>query len=136
MNAPVGPQFFGFLLAGGTAAAANYGSRFVFSLWLPYPAAIACAYAVGMVLAFALMRQFVFGGAGQAMAPQVLKFIVVNMVALLQTLAVSLLLARWVLPALGVVRHAEAIAHAFGVVVPVFTSFLGHRHGTFRRARR
>jgi putative flippase GtrA len=45
---------------------------------------------------------------------------------------VSLLLARWLLPAAGVEQHVEAIAHAFGVAVPVITSYFGHRLATFR----
>jgi putative flippase GtrA len=126
-------QFLRFVLAGGVAAAANYGSRFLFSAWLPYPAAITCAYLVGMAVAFALMRQYVFSGAGQPVLPQVAKFAIVNLLALLQTLVVSLVLARWVLPAMGVREHVEAIAHLFGVAVPVFTSFVGHRQATFRR---
>jgi putative flippase GtrA len=126
-------QFLRFVLAGGIAAAANYGSRFGFSLWLPYPVAITMAYLVGMAVAFALMRQYVFQGQGQPLLPQVVKFGLVNVMALLQTLVVSLALARWVLPALGMTRGVEAIAHLVGVVVPVFTSFVGHRHGTFRR---
>ena len=126
-------QFLRFVLAGGVAAAANYGSRFLFSAWLPYPAAITCAYLVGMAVAFALMRQYVFSGAGQPMLPQVAKFAIVNLLALLQTLVVSLVLARWVLPAMGVGEHVEAIAHLVGVAVPVFTSFVGHRQATFRR---
>lgn len=126
-------QFVRFVLAGGIAAAANYGSRFLFSLWLPYPVAITCAYLVGMAVAFALMRQYVFAAAGQPMLPQVWKFALVNGLALLQTLVVSLVLARWVLPAMGVQSHVEAIAHLVGVVVPVFTSFIGHRQATFRR---
>lgn len=126
-------QFLRFVLAGGVAAAANYGSRFLFSAWLPYPAAITCAYLVGMAVAFALMRQYVFSGTGQPMLPQVAKFAIVNLLALLQTLVVSLVLARWVLPAVGVREHVEAIAHLVGVAVPVFTSFVGHRQATFRR---
>ena len=126
-------QFLRFVLAGGVAAGANYGSRFLFSAWLPYPAAITCAYLVGMAVAFALMRQYVFSGAGQPMLPQVAKFAIVNLLALLQTLVVSLVLARWVLPAAGVREHVEAIAHLVGVAVPVFTSFIGHRQATFRR---
>jgi putative flippase GtrA len=121
-----------FLLAGGVAAAGNYGSRFVLSLWFSYPAAIVLAYLVGMAIAFALMRQYVFDGRGKAIGPQVLWFTGVNMLAVLQTLVVSLLLARWALPALGVIEHAEAIAHAFGVAVPVLTSYVGHRNATFR----
>lgn len=121
-----------FLVAGGLAAAANYGSRFVFSLWLGFPVAIVCAYLVGMALAFVLMRQYVFEGAGKALGPQLLKFGLVNALAVVQTLVVSLVLARWLLPALGVAAHVEAIAHAFGVAVPVVTSYLGHRKATFR----
>jgi putative flippase GtrA len=127
-------QFVRFVAAGGIAAAANYGSRFLFSAWMPYPAAITCAYLVGMAVAFVLMRQYVFSGAGQPMLPQVVKFAVVNLLALLQTLVVSLVLARWMLPGLGVREHVEAIAHLVGVVVPVFTSFIGHRQATFRNS--
>ena len=46
---------------------------------------------------------------------------IVNLLALLQTLVVSLVLARWALPAIGVREHVEAIAHLVGVAVPVFT---------------
>ena len=54
------------------------------------------------------------------------------MLAVLQTLVVSLVLARWLLPALGVTQHAEAIAHAVGVAVPVVTSYFGHKLATFK----
>lgn len=125
-------RFALFLVAGGIAAAANYGSRFGFSLWFSYPVAIVLAYLIGMAVAFALMRQYVFDGRGKAMGPQVLRFSVVNVLAVLQTLVVSLLLARWLLPMFGVTSHVEAIAHAVGVAVPVLTSYVGHRLATFR----
>jgi putative flippase GtrA len=121
-----------FLVAGGIAAAANYGSRFAFSAWFSYPTAIVLAYLVGMIVAFALMRRYVFDGVAKALAPQVLKFTLVNALAVVQTLVVSLLLARWALPALGIESHVEAIAHAFGVAVPIVTSYFGHKHATFR----
>lgn len=127
-----GRRFALFLLAGGVAAAANYGSRFGFSVWFSYPVAIVLAYLVGMAVAFMLMRQYVFDGRGKALAPQVLRFVGVNALAVLQTLVVSLLLARWLLPAAGLETHVEAIAHAFGVAVPVITSYFGHRLATFR----
>jgi putative flippase GtrA len=121
-----------FLLAGGIAAAANYGSRFGFSIWFSYPVSIVLAYLVGMAVAFALMRQYVFEGRGKAIGPQALRFVGVNVLAVAQTLLVSLLLARWLLPAAGIASHGEAIAHAFGVAVPVVTSYFGHRLATFR----
>lgn len=126
------PQFIRFLVAGGIAAAANFGSRFVFSQWLPYSVAIVLAYLVGMTVAFVLMRRHVFTDSRGALGPQIAKFVGVNLLAVLQTLLISLALARWLLPALGVLEHDEAIAHLVGVVVPVFTSYFGHRLLTFK----
>ena len=116
------PQFIRFLVAGGIAAAANFGSRFVFSQWLPFSVAIVLAYLVGMTVAFVLMRRHVFTDSRGTLGPQIAKFIGVNLLAVLQTLLISLALARWLLPTLGVLEHREAIAHLVGVVVPVFTS--------------
>ncbi len=127
------PQFVRFLFAGGIAAAANYGSRFAFSHWLSYGVSIVLAYLVGMTVAFVLMRRHVFTASKGALAPQVVKFVAVNMLAVLQTLLISLVLARWAFPALGMVAdHAEAVAHLVGVTVPVVTSYFGHRMLTFK----
>ncbi|MEC5385598.1 GtrA family protein [Uliginosibacterium sp. H3] len=125
-------QFVRFLFAGGVAAAANYGSRFAFSLWCSYEVAIVLAYLVGMTVAFLLMRAYVFDARTGKLAPQVLKFIAVNILAVLQTLLISIVLARWGLPALGVTQHVEALAHLIGVLVPVVTSYAGHRLATFK----
>ncbi|ALM85286.1 GtrA family protein [Bordetella sp. N] len=120
-----------FLLAGGIAAGANYGSRFIFSLWLPYAWAIVCAYIVGMIVAFLLMRSFVFEASGRDLGAQIIKFVAINMLAVLQTLIISLVLVRWVFGPMGI-THAEAIAHLIGVLFPVATSYLGHKMATFR----
>ena len=122
----------GYLVSGGLAAAANFGSRFVFSRWLPYEAAIIGAYGVGMVTAFVLMRRFAFQPATTSTRSQLLGFCLVNLAAVLQTVAVSSLLDRLVLPALAVPGNHEAISHAVGVIVPVFTSWFGHRYLSFR----
>lgn len=124
-------RFGRFLLAGGIAAAANYGSRFVFSLWLGYAWAIVCAYLVGMAVAFVLMRGFVFDAAGRDLGPQVAKFVAINALAVLQTVLISLALVRWVFGPLGL-PHAEALAHLIGVLVPIGTSYIGHKLATFR----
>ncbi len=125
-------RFVRFLFAGGLAAGANYLSRFGFSLWFSYEVAIVLAYLVGMTVAFVLMRAYVFEGRGKSVMPQAVKFALVNVLAVLQTLVISVLLARWGLPAIGIERHAEAIAHLVGVLVPVVTSYAGHRFATFR----
>jgi putative flippase GtrA len=121
-----------FLAAGAIAAAANYGSRFIFSIWFTFPVAIVLAYLVGMAVAFVLMRHYVFEGRGKALAPQIWKFTLVNLLAVAQTLIVSLVLAQWLLPWAGVTRHVDALAHAVGVAVPLVSSYFGHRLATFR----
>lgn len=126
------PQFFRFLLAGAVAACANYGSRFVFSLWTSYELAIVLAYLVGMTVAFILMRGQVFYAKRKALWPQVTRFIAVNILAVLQTLVISIVLARRVFPDLGIIEQAEALAHLAGVSVPVVSSYFGHRYLTFR----
>ena len=125
-------ELWRFLAAGGVAAAANYGSRFLFSEWLRYEWAIVLAYVVGMAVAFLLMRSYVFNASGKPPARQIAIFAAVNLLALLQTLLVSIALARWVLPYVGVVSRTEAIAHFVGVLVPVVTSYIGHRLFTFK----
>lgn len=125
-------QFLVFLLTGGGAAAVNFGSRILFSQWMGYSAAIVLAYLVGMTTAFLLARQFVFKEGSRPVHHSAMYFVLVNVVAVVQTWAVSVGLATYVLPALGVTRFAPEIAHAVGVVVPVFTSYLGHKHLSFR----
>lgn len=125
-------QFAYFLLSGGIAAALNWGSRFLFSLFFRFEVAVVLAYLVGMLSAFILMRAFVFDGAGKPIGPQAGKFIGVNLLALLQTVVISLVLARWLLPSMGVTGHAEALAHLIGVLTPVVTSYFGHKLLTFR----
>ncbi|QDF95536.1 hypothetical protein CJ010_02710 [Azoarcus sp. DD4] len=128
----IAPQFLRFLVAGGIAAGANFGSRFVFSIFFAYGVAVFFAYLVGMLIAFLLMRGHVFNASQGPLAPQVTKFVGVNLLAVLQTLAISLLLARWALPSVGIQDHAEALGHLVGVVVPVVTSYFGHKFLTFR----
>ena len=128
-------QFLSFAVAGGIAALANFLSRIVFSWWMPYAPAIVLAYAVGMLTAFLLNRQFVFRDAANSLQSQMLMFCLVNVAAVIQTLLVSLAFAYYVLPALNVVAHRQEIAHAIGVAVPIFTSYIGHRRWTFRSQR-
>ena len=125
-------QFVGFVLVSGLAGAANFGSRFLFSLAMPYSAAICAAFVVGLTTAFVLNRRFIFVDSTQSTESQAWRFLLVNFAALAQTLLVSLLLARWLLPAIGWTWQPEAVAHAAGIAVPAITSYLAHKHWTFR----
>jgi len=125
-------QFLAFLFTGGIAAAVNFGSRIVYNQWMGYSAAIVVAYLTGMLTAFILARLFVFTDSTQALHRSAFYFTLVNLAAVVQTWLVSVGLAYYVLPALGVTQFAPEIAHACGVVVPVFTSYIGHKRWSFR----
>lgn len=128
-------QFVLFLIAGGLAAGVNIGSRLLLDHWLAYVPSILIAYGLGMITAFALNRQFVFGDARNSLHRQALWFVAINLAAALQTILVSLALARWLLPALHVDFHNETLAHVAGVLVPVVTSYIGHKHLSFSTQR-
>lgn len=125
-------QFLAFLITGGIAAAANFCSRIVYSTWLSFSIAIILAYFTGMITAFILARIFVFTESGRTLQSSAFYFALVNIVAVAQTWVISILLARHILPAISVETYALEIAHAVGVIVPVFTSFIGHKYLTFR----
>lgn len=128
----IGKTFPRFLVAGGLAALANMGSRWLLDLVLPYVPSIVLAYLVGMTTAFLLNRRFVFTASGNGLWRQIGWFTAINVAALAQTVLVSLLLSRWMLPAIGWTWQADTIAHVVGVIVPVFTSYVGHKRLTFR----
>lgn len=128
----VSRQFLAFLAVSGIAAGANFGSRVAFSLALPYAAAIVAAFCVGLSTAFVLNKLLVFRESTQPVQQQMVWFLAVNLGALVQTLAVSLLLARWLLPLVGITTHADAIAHAIGIAVPAVTSYFAHKRLSFR----
>lgn len=125
-------QFLTFLVTGGAAAAVNFGSRLLYNRWLDYSSSVIVAYITGMITAFTLARLFVFKESEQAMHKSAFFFVLVNLVAVAQTWAISMGLAYWLLPSLGVTRGVPEIAHAVGIVVPVFTSYLGHKRWSFR----
>lgn len=125
-------QFMMFLLVGGFAASVNFGSRIIYNHWIDFSASVVAAYITGMITAFMLSRLFVFTESTQTVRHSIIYFVLVNLIAVLQTLAISLFLAYYALPALGVTHFIKEISHAVGVIVPVFTSYLGHKHWSFK----
>ena len=125
-------QFIKFLLCGGLAASLNWASRFLFSLWMPFEYAVVAAFFVGLSSGYILMRLYVFETKQASAVLQVSKYVAVNMLALVQTLLISVLLLHWVLPGMGIIDYADATAHLVGVLVPVVTSYFGHKLITFR----
>lgn len=124
-------QFLVFLVTGGLAACVNFGSRIVYNRWFDFSTSVVIAYLTGMITAFLLARAFVFTSGSQPVHRSAFFFVLVNGVAVIQTWALSMAL-YYLLPLAGVTRFVPEIAHAAGVAMPVFTSYLGHKKFSFR----
>lgn len=122
-----------YLASGATAAAANFLSRFAFSRWMPFEAAVVLAYFVGMLVGFTLMRRFAFTEGRSPVHKQVMGYCLVNAAGVLQAVIVSSLALRWLFPKLFADPNAmEPLAHLIGIAVPTVSSYFGHRYITFR----
>jgi putative flippase GtrA len=127
-------QFLKFLVTGGIAALVNLGSRYALNPVMSFEAAVALAYVVGMVTAYALARLFVFDKSGRPVGSELWRFAIVNLFSLVLVWCLSVFLARIAFPALGFTWHAGDIAHLIGVMAPALVAYLGHRFYTFARA--
>lgn len=124
-------QFVRFLAVGGFAAGVNVAVRYVLDLFMGYSAAIVLAYLCGMATAFLLSKYFVFEASGLHTATEFIRFGLVNVAAVAQVWAVSVGLAEWLFPLIGIAAYRHDIAHVIGVAVPAVTSYIGHKHYSF-----
>ena len=125
-------QFVRFLVAGTFAAAANFGSRFLYSLFWSFEIAVILAFATGLTTGYLLSRFFVFNRGRHSAAKEMLLFFAVNMVALAQTWLVSIYLADYLIDNNIGDEMAYALAHFAGICCPLVTSYLGHKYFTFK----
>ncbi len=130
-------RFVRFLVAGGLAALCNFGSRFFYSQWVSFSIAVVLAFITGLTIGYLLNKFFVFTTSGNSTSTEIVWFVVINLLALVQTWGVSVYLAGMLTTgeesAVSSNREwSEAIAHFTGVLLPVFTSYIGHRYLTFR----
>jgi len=130
--AGVSRQFALFLLTGGIAAGVNFFSRMLYQRVVNFSVAVVLAYVTGMVTAFVLARMFVFARGASSTKKSFAWFTLVNVLAVVQTWGISIWLAYHVLPFFGIDALRYEVAHAVGLVIPVFTSFIGHKYLSFR----
>jgi putative flippase GtrA len=136
VNALRTSAFLRFLLAGGLAAGVNIASRYVFNTVMPFEIAVVVAYLCGMTTAYVLSRAFVFEASGRSRWEEFGRFGLVNLLAAAQVWLVSVGLARYGLPAVNWTFHPHEIAHVIGVLFPVVSSYLAHKHFSFAESSR
>jgi putative flippase GtrA len=125
------PAFVAFVLIGGFASGVNLVSRILIDLLTSYEVAIILAFPIATTTAFLLNRMFVFKPTTPAWRGQFVRFLVVNVAMLAQVFIISVLFARLIFPAVGMNFHADTVAHAIGLVSPIFTSYWMHKHFSF-----
>lgn len=124
-------EFALFLVLGGLAALTNLVVRYFLNFIMPFEIAVVLAYIAGMVVAFLLFGRIIFDGSEHALSRRIIRFTQVNILGAGLAWIVSVLMARFVLPAIGWDWHPLEIAHFVGVATPAFTSYFLHKHYTF-----
>ena len=125
-------RVFRFIISGGIAAFINISSRYLLSNFINYKLSILLSYMIGVSVAFILMRKFVFSFKKDILYAQIYRFIIVNILGLLQTLLVSLTLKSLLLIFLKNLIFIELFSHFAGVCFPVITSYYAHKLFTFK----
>ena len=125
-------QFLLFILTGGFAALVNVVSRIGLSIFFKFEVAILIAYLIGMITAYFLAKKYVFFNIRKSTKKSFAAFSLVNLIAVIQTWLVSVGLRIWLLQIISSMGLVDLISHGFGVIVPIFTSFYGHKYFSFR----
>ncbi len=126
-------QFFKFLVASGIAALLNILSRILFNLFTKYTVAVVLAFFVGLTTAFLLNKYYVFEkSVHQSWKTEYFYFFLVNILGLAQTILISHLFVYIIFPYMHFDFYPKTVAHIMGVIVPVFTSFIGHKYFSFK----
>jgi putative flippase GtrA len=132
-----GTRFIRFLLAGGLAALINFGSRFFYNIFVDFSTAVVLAFITGLTTGYLLNKMYVFTSSGNTVVQEVGWFVLINLLALAQTWGLSVYLVQVLPDYVSTASSAreglvEAVAHGAGVLLPVFTSYIGHKYLTFR----
>lgn len=125
-------KFILFAVVGGFSAAVNFCARLVFSQITTYEVAIVAAFPIALTTAFVLNRLFVFKqDYRHTWKHQYLRFLAINLLALVQVFVVSVTLARWLFPLVSMSFQPESVAHAIGLLSPIATSYWLHKYFSF-----
>jgi len=98
---------------------------------MPFEAAVVMAYGIGMVVGFSLFQLTMFQGQNMMQPRRMIRFGWVNLLGVTLAWAVSSVMARLILPAIGWTWQPFEVAHLAGVAAPAISSYLLNKHYTF-----
>lgn len=136
VNCPRVTRKFGlFLVAGGTSAICNIMVRWALTPLTSFAVSVVIAYTVGVAIAYGLTSRFVFVDATASRSRSLAGFGLVNVLSGSQTLILSMMIRTALLTLALPQASAELIAHFLALASTSITSFLGHKHISFRERR-
>ncbi len=127
-------EFTRFIAIGGIAAIVNLVSRYLLDFLMPFEAAVVLAYICGMIVGFLLFQGLLFRSERGLDPRRMTRFVLVNIFGATLAWAVSSLMARQLLPAIGWGFYPFEVAHLAGVAAPAISSYFLHKHYTFAKA--
>ena len=126
----VSVQFLLFVFVGATAASLHWLARYLFSIWLSFPLAVALAYFFGIAVAFGLNKRYVFPSSARPVQKQARDFVLVNLMFFPVVWVASILIRTFLIKA-GIVRYVDGIAHGLAITIPIFATFLIYKFIAF-----
>jgi putative flippase GtrA len=128
----ISKKFSTFIVVGAVAAAVNFVSRIILNLWFSFEYSVVISYFLGLITCYVLSRKFVFFETDSSIISSSIRFVFVNIVAIIQTYYVSIYLYL-LLDKYTDWSYSREIAHFCGICVPVITSYYGHKYFSFRK---
>jgi len=122
-----------FVIASAASVPFNLVARTLFSRFMPFELALIPAHVVGMLVAFALTRAFVFSGGETPVGGSLKRFAIVNIGSLLITTLVASFTLRVLVPLTNFTFYPAVSAHVVGLAAASVFSYFGHLKYSFRR---
>jgi putative flippase GtrA len=126
-------SFIKFVAIGAIAALVNFISRYFINKYTGFKVSLILAYILGMITAYFLFKKYVFRKTKNSLVVSGSYFLLVNLVGICTCFVVSVALAHYVFPYIGFHWHSYEVAHAVGIIMPTFTSFIGHNRFSFQQ---
>lgn len=125
-------QFIKFMVSGSISTLVNILSRFSLGFFISYPSSIVVSYIIGMATSYLIFKLWVFKTQRNNILRQLSCFLLINFIGLGQTLLISIILVNYVFFSIQPVLIKETLAHIIGLAIPIATSYIGHKHVTFK----
>jgi putative flippase GtrA len=102
--------------------------------WMSFGIAVLAAYAIGMIVAFALNRAFIFPNANAPIEIQIRRFIFINLSSIPLVWGGALAFVE-LLRSYGLKTYVEELAHALALALPILGTFLLYKYFAFKEQR-